>query len=301
MGAMHPLIPPWATTGLLLAGLGLLGLGWALKRRQGHLVILAGWVAIGAYWPTQTPHFLAVDDTVNALFTLLALPFFLYLAYHEWLSYVRDEDPRGLRWMTGTAFTASVLYFVFHVWEPMAKFMINMVAGQTLWLLNLSHGGYTAGAFTASSAPTLAPGYVPIHLTNNSVFLPGVISIVLACTAMQAIAIFAGAIAVAPASRRRKAKALLATVPIIYGLNLIRNWGIIYGVDVWAMDFAFMHNWIGKGGSLLALIGLAVLTFELLPEVHDSILEIMDLHKRRGPLEDGVRRLLGADPEPRTR
>lgn len=311
-------LPPWTLTAVLLSGVALLGVGWLVNRDEdrpkGHLVIASGWVLIGGYWPTQAPHFLAIDDVVNALFTILALPFFLYLAYHEVLSYQRNEDPRGLRWMTGTAFTAAVLYYFFHQWEPAAKFMIETVAAQTLWLLNATHGGYTSGAFVPVSATggsggagsvigsftgayELVPGYVPIYLTNNNILLPGIISIVLACTAMQAISIFAGAIAVAPSSRKRKVQAFLATVPVIYGLNLLRNWGIIYGVDVLAMDFAFLHNWVGKGGSLVALIVLAVVTFELLPEVHESILEVMDLPKRRGPLEDGVRRLLGKRPE----
>lgn len=308
--ALFPLQP---TTLLLLGGLALVGAGFLLDRRQGHLVIASGWIVLGLYWPTQSAHFLAIGDLVNAAFTLLALPFFVYLAYHEGLSYVRDEDPRGLRWIAGTAFVAGGLYMFFHQWTPAARFMIETVAAQTTWLLNLSNPGYVMGAFVPvesagssgggavigsfSGAYELAPGYVPIQMTNDNVIQPDVISIVLACTAMQAISIFAGAIAVAPAAAKRKVYAFLGTVPVIYGLNLLRNWGIIYGVDVLAYDFDVMHNWIGKGGSLVALIGLAVLTFELLPEVHEAILEIVDLPKRDGPLEDGVRRLLGIEPE----
>lgn len=304
------LFPLQVTTLLLLGGLALLAAGYLWGRREGHLVIATGWIVLGLYWPTQAGQFLAAGDIVNAAFTLLAMPFFFYLAYHEGLSYQREEDPRGLRWIAGTAAVAGGLYMLFHQWTPAARFMIETVATQTVWLLNLSNPGYVMGAFVPvegassgsgavigsfSGAYELAPGYVPIQMTNEAFYLPDVISIVLACTAMQAISIFAGAIAVAPAKLKPKVYAFLGTVPVIYGLNLLRNWGIIYGVDVLAYDFDVMHNWIGKGGSLVALIGLAVFTFEMLPEVHEAILEVVDLPKRDGPLEDGLRRLLGIE------
>jgi exosortase/archaeosortase len=81
----------------------------------------------------------------------------------------------------------------------------------------------------------------------------------------------------------------MVTVPVIYLLNIIRNVGVIYGVEVLNISFYVMHNIIGKIGSLIALIVLAYLAFEILPELYDTIVSLFQLPKRKGPLE----RILG--------
>jgi hypothetical protein len=48
-------------------------------------------------------------------------------------------------------------------------------------------------------------------------------------------------------------------------------------------SFEFMHSWVGKGGSLLALVLIALVVFRTLPEMHDNILDLFDLPKRRKP------------------
>ncbi len=113
--------------------------------------------------------------------------------------------------------------------------------------------------------------------------------------------------------------AFLLTVPLIYVLNLFRNTIIIWmsgqdqavmysqdgAVTNWLCStvaycglspdvadnyaaFWFSHNVIGKGGSLLALIIIAFIVFRILPELYDSIIGLMDLRRRRGPLERWV-------------
>ena len=52
-----------------------------------------------------------------------------------------------------------------------------------------------------------------------------------------------------------------------------------------------MHNVIGKAGSLIALIVLAFIVFDLLPELHDNIMDLFNLPKRRGPIERMIMRV----------
>ena len=61
--------------------------------------------------------------------------------------------------------------------------------------------------------------------------------------------------------------------------------GVIYGIEVLGYSFYFMHHVIGKIGSLLALIILAFFAFNILPELYDNIMGLVDLPKRKGPLE----------------
>jgi archaeosortase A (PGF-CTERM-specific) len=118
------------------------------------------------------------------------------------------------------------------------------------------------------------------------------VTIILACTAVQSVMIFVGAIfSTEGASRHRLAKAYLYTAPPIYLLNLLRNAGIVYGFKVQGWNpwlgsidtFELWHSYIGKGGSLIALVLIALAVFKTLPELHSNILDLFDLPKRKKP------------------
>jgi archaeosortase A (PGF-CTERM-specific) len=80
---------------------------------------------------------------------------------------------------------------------------------------------------------------------------------------------------------RRKWKAFLVTIPVIYLLNLVRNVGVTYGVFELGMSFEVVHNYIAKTGSLIAMVVLAIIVFRMLPEVHNYILNLFALPKRK--------------------
>ena len=50
------------------------------------------------------------------------------------------------------------------------------------------------------------------------------------------------------------------------------------------------HNVIGKGGSLLALVILLFIVIKIVPEVFDEIINLTDIHKRNGPLENFIKK-----------
>ena len=54
------------------------------------------------------------------------------------------------------------------------------------------------------------------------------INFVLACTALQSMIVFIGAISVLDVDRKRRIRALLFTIPIIHILNLFRNAGLVW-------------------------------------------------------------------------
>jgi exosortase/archaeosortase len=86
---------------------------------------------------------------------------------------------------------------------------------------------------------------------------------------------------------------LLVTVVPIYFLNLVRNAGVMFMVGSGMVSFELAHNVIGKAGSLLALIVLLFVTFKIVPELYDELVGIIDLPKRRGPVEFLLGRLVG--------
>ena len=278
-----------AVSVLAFVALALLAGGYVLRRREKHLLRIAGWVAFGLYWPTQSAHFFATDDPFNGYATLLAPLLFFYLAYHEWLSRKWQEDPRALRWITGTAVIAAGTYFFIYEVPGGTDAVIGIVAHHSSWLLAALFG---------------VPNYVQVDVgappeAKYHIFLEGwgadayAVTIILACTAIQSIMIFVGAIATTQGSsadfKKRQLKGIAYTAVPIYGLNLLRNAGIVYGYKIlgltaFGMDsFDFMHSYVGKGGSLIALIAIALVVFRLLPELHQNILDIFDLPKRRRP------------------
>lgn len=297
---------------ILVASLALLGYGFFSRARHRHLARVGGFVVFGFYWATQAMKLYASEDGdfVNAIFAMFGVFFFNYFAYHEIVSYKRDEDPRALRWLAGTAFITTGVYFVSHKLQPVAHWLILRVSEQTEALLLafgqpvVRCGGYPDGSLiyypTNSELGCLSGGWFPIQ-------------IILACTAIQSIMIFVGGIfALRPprlgdgvsgrAARfenlagsygLRRFWAILLTVPLIYVLNLFRNVIIIWmsGQEeavLFATNesaFWFAHNIIGKGGSLVALVIIAFIVFQILPELYDSIIGLLDLRERKGPLE----------------
>ena len=272
--------------GMVFVGIGLLITGFVWKDPRSHLARAAGWVLFSLYWPFQAPDFFSppggeASDPINGWFTLLGPVFLLWIAWHEWLSWKWREDPAALRWFAGASAISAATYFVVYEMPAATKFIIHQTAIQSAWLYNTLFFGGAERASVYQDA-----------LGESHIFLPGndyAVTVVLACTAIQSIMIFVGAIFCLQAPRGRKWVAYAITVPVVYFLNLFRNAGIIYGYkDLgWGMfgiePFEWMHSYVGKIGSLVALVVIALGVFAALPELHGNILDLFDLRKRDKP------------------
>jgi archaeosortase A (PGF-CTERM-specific) len=144
------------------------------------------------------------------------------------------------------------------------------------------------GFTTFITARTLQVLSVPVILESwNIMSLNGrSVEIILACTAIESIALFAGVILSVSAPLGRKLKALAASTLSIYVLNIIRNGFVImaYGWS-WFGDESFdiAHNLIAKLGSTLALLAISYLVFMLLPELLSIIDELAaEVKPKRG-------------------
>ncbi len=254
---------------LIILGLILLGTGFFYRGRAKHRFRAVGWILIAAYWPTRAPHFLAIDDYVNTFFCFAALPFFLYLAFQEEISFGRNEDHRGLEFIAGASFIAGFPYFLIEGIPELSGALIYEVAKQSVWLFNRMSG---------ESFFALPPQYSDGEL--GSLVPDAKIRIVLACTAIQSILIGAGVVLANHGKTRQKIKALIMNASVIYFLNIFRNAGVIYLTYYNITDFETAHNTIAKTGSLIALIILLFITFEIIPELYDDLLDLIKLSKR---------------------
>ena len=268
---------------MLFTGLGILGIGFLLNDRLRHLFRVAGFALFGAFWVGQAPHFLSYGDVVNAGLCIVGLPFFLYLAYHEHLSYEWDTEHRGLRFMAGLSFIAGFVFFLIDRIPIISGNIILSVTQQTVWLLKAFGHNYGVGPIDYVGNELLyRSNYSPGDLINVQILGSGV-ALVFSCTAVQSMLIFVGAIFATRASNVTRAKALLATVVPIHFLNLVRNAGIVYLSEAGIMAAEVAHNYVGKGGSLIALIVLAFVIFRIMPGVLDNLNSIIDLPSRAQP------------------
>lgn len=293
-----------------------------------HLVRAAGFVAFGFYWATQAMRLYAAEegDFVNAFFAALAVFFFNYFAYQELLSIQRREDPRSLHWLAGASFLTTGVYVATHKLQVVSEWLILKVAAQTTWLLQFfgenveRNGGNPSGSLI--TYPGVAqPFDIQIILACTAVqsimiFVGGIFAL---RPPMRGEGVSGRAQVFArlrPTYQTRRLFALLLTVPLIYGLNLFRNVLIISwtgdGTPWWFNNspgataffcnftpdptcgpadaaFWFSHNIVGKGGSLVALVLIAFMVFQILPELYDSLVGLLDLKERRGPLERWMR------------
>jgi archaeosortase A (PGF-CTERM-specific) len=264
----------------LFLGLILLGIGFFFKgKNTASTLKIVGWGMVAFFWATM-PSFLYFSeggDVFNAAVCIIGVYVLIYMAYHEWLSLKRNDHVSCLNWIAGGTFLAGIIYFTIEngIVPGLKDWLIEFVAAQSTDLLHLF-------GVNASRNQTLI-------IYNNTP-----VTIIFACTAIQSMVLFVGMIgALSRVNIKRKALGLLVTVVPIYFLNLVRNAGVVFMVGSGMFSFELAHNVIGKAGSLLALIVLLFVTFKIVPELYDEIVGIIDLPKRRGPVELFIGRLLG--------
>ncbi len=264
----------------LFLGLILLGIGFFVRKKElGAWWKIGGWGVFAFFWATSPAYlyFSEGGDIFNAVVSILGVYILIYIAYHEWLSIRTKLFPSCLNWIAGASFLAGIIYFTVDsgLFPELKTWFIEVVAAQSNALLNVIG--------------------VPSTLQGSVILLNGhPITIIFACTAIQSIVLFVGMIGALPhVAFRRKLVGILITVVPIYGLNLIRNAGVIFLIGNDITSFHMAHNVIAKIGSLLALIMLLFITFKLLPELFDEIMCLIDLPKRKGPVEHFFQRVFG--------
>jgi archaeosortase A (PGF-CTERM-specific) len=304
----------------LFGGLGLLGFGF-LARTWARRMTMAGWLLFAFYWALVAQDLFVAEngDYVNMFFAFVGTYFFTYLAYHQWLSEVRGVENPTVRFVNIGTFVAAGAYFLIDKIQPLRLWLILTVSDHTKWLLDLFGQGAAAGLHyevdlsaptsdvsgLGEQAPTLFwydgwRGHIPaaphgfwatvMHFDPTGAdptILP--VSIILACTALQSIMLFVGLFMGTDAPWRKKVWASVLVAGIVYALNLLRNTGIIWFYGQGQASFWMMHDAVGKGGSLIAMVAIAFACFAWFPEFLKGLIGVLDLPHRDGPVERVLR------------
>lgn len=251
----------------------------------------SAWVLFAGFWLVLFPHFAFTHKSyVEGILAFVAVPACVYAGYLLWKG--RDS----LFVLSRSVAIMGLIYLPFEtipeftvggVTVPAPKqFLIEAVAAQTGFLMGLL--GYH---------PELVVGSAGYPSTYKFVTADGhtlLFTIVLACTGLGSIAIFAGLIGAVRAPLGRKLRALAIAVPVIYGLNLLRTTfiGITFGEqllqfypevvmflfgesDVYKVSWYISDRIVSQLLAVVALVGLTYLVVRQLPEVLTVVEDVL--------------------------
>ena len=102
----------------------------------GHNLNIIGWLLLGFFWWIQVEHYILANDPVNGFLCALAMPFFGYLAIHEYLSIRWNSKYEPLRWLAAMTVVAGGIYFFVERVPILSGWLIQVVAEQSIWILN---------------------------------------------------------------------------------------------------------------------------------------------------------------------
>jgi archaeosortase A len=226
--------------------------------RHRKYTAIIGWLFIILSLFAGLQEYFSENNILYPIMAALSVPFFVITA-----KYLLAEDERVFN-LSRAAAVAFLIYAPFEYIPAMGDWLISLVVGQIVWLLDLLHFTTTLDSWNV--------------IMRNSYR----VEIILACTGIQSIAIMLGVAAAVPTTIRQKIYAFLIVAPTIYFLNLLRNvFVIIAYTDQWFPfypqiasngeigyeSFFWAHNIIAELLALVALVFIAYGLFSLIPRL----------------------------------
>jgi len=255
-----------------------------------------GWILTGSFFLGQSFNYQSHNDIV--LTVICALVFPLSFAVARWEYQANPSHRSALAWARGTVAFAGLPYLFIMYIPWLSVLAIWFVASQSALFLSFATGiNIELGTTYVNTPQGRIPweewtgnrwfsmdfaGEYPFQtelLLNDGTMIG--INFVLACTALQSMVLFIGAISCLELNWKVRIRALLLTVPLIHLLNVFRNAGLIWmhlTYTTWSFQglsvFEFGHSYVARFVSLFAMFFMALLMFEIVPEMHRHILTL---------------------------
>jgi len=242
-----------------------------IPTRFRHYAGILGWAGVVLYLFAEIPTYFAENNVLYPVLAVLSVPFFVVTA-----RFLLAKEYRVMQ-LTTAAAVAFLIYAPFEFIPPLGDWLISVVVGQILWLLNALH---------------YQTALVAWDMLQRNGFR---IEIILACTGIQAIAIMLGVASAVPSTARQKILSFLLVVPTIYLLNIARNVAVVIAyTDQWFPyfpeiagngeygyeSFFWAHNVAAEGLALVLLIGIAYSLFQINPGLADFARDLFENYYR---------------------
>jgi archaeosortase A (PGF-CTERM-specific) len=286
-------------------GMTLLGASWFLRRRNVELIANLGWLSSGLSFFFQSFHYLDIQDYILTIMSALCLPLAVGMVF--WERQNDGESKSARHWARGTVAFAGGPYLLIAYIPWLSVLAIWFVASQSALFLRFATGtdieigttyvNTTSGQYTWSDWDgnrfffTDFEGDYPFQAELLLADGTGIgINFVLACTAIQSMVLFIGAISVLNLSLKKRIQVLFLIIPFIHIMNVFRNAGLIwmhmtytdwtfYGLSV----FEFGHTYVARFVSLFAMFLIALVMFDLLPQMHRNIMTLTGPFRKSSP------------------
>ncbi|WP_129115020.1 archaeosortase A [Halegenticoccus tardaugens] len=272
------------------------GVGTLLARRDRRVARAAtagAWGLFALFWLQLFPHFAFVQKSyVEGILSLAAVPACLYAG---WLLF-RGRD--SLFVLSRAVAVMGLVYLPFETIPAIAvggvtlpaprRVLIQTVASQTETIMNLL--GYYPETVAGPETGYADLAFVSYADSGHRLRF----EIVLACTGLGSIAIFAGLVGAVRAPLRKKLRALAVVVPVIWVLNLARTTfiGVAFGTqsmhyfpdavlflfgsdDPYRVSFFLSDRVLSQVLAVFALMGLAYVLVRVLPELLTVVEDVL--------------------------
>lgn len=296
------LMEPETATLLGALGMLMLAVSWWMRAHTNVRVAQVGWILVGIYFFSQSWTYLSHEDPILTIMAALTLPLSCLAAWWETSS--GEARKKAIVWARGTVAFAGGPYLLISYVPYLSVLAIWFVASQSAWFLGFATGNNIEIGTTWVNDPAgrvnwedwdgnrwFATDFTGEYAFQTELLLANGeaigINFVLACTAIQSMVLFIGAIAVLDLSWKKRIRALLLILPTIHMLNVFRNAGLIWmhmtytQWSFWGLSvFEFGHSYAARFVSLFAMFLLALIMFEMLPSMHRNIIALTSSEKR---------------------
>ncbi|OKY78578.1 MAG: Exosortase [Candidatus Methanohalarchaeum thermophilum] len=246
------------------------------ESRVKHVLFGIGWLLIGFHWINLPKYYFLKEDLFNGLLFIAGSFLAWALAFIEAKLLLEKKEIDIITYLGQAAAIATIIYFPLRNLSSFSSFSLEYIVAEHTFLLLKTIG-----------APISQNGSVLTFSAEESITK---VSIVFACTGIESIALFYGAIIPSPDSLTNKVKALIATGPIIYILNLFRNTFVVYAtgnkwfsaINFFGLEGSFVisHHVIAKAGSVIAIFLIAYFVLKILPGLRNIFFSIFELPKK---------------------
>ena len=283
-----------------ILAVSLLGIAHFKASYGGARFAVIGWPLVGIFFYLDVPHFVEIADPVLIIMCAAGLPITIILAIIEWKFHLNDVEDEAIIWARGMMALGVGPYLLI----ANIPYLNVAAVWLTAWSANVFLGfsgidGYTLGTVIVDTGVSDvlwsewsgnrwlltddlgdAGFYIPLIRESDGVTEVG---FVMACSAMQSMAVFIGALsAIRTAPVTRRIRAAFVTIPTIFVLNTFRNAGIVWlhaSYPHWELlgvtMFDFAHSYAAKFVSLGAMFLMALVLFDLLPQMHAHIMRLI--------------------------
>ncbi len=272
---------PTAVTDLVAwVVIALFASGWFFqshRHRLARIVTSGAWVVFSGFWLLLVPRFaLVMRSPIETALSVLAIPACLSTAYLLWKG--RDS----LFVLSRAVAIMGLVYLPFETVPILRQTLIETVASQTHAVI-----GWLGYEVALGEGPKYGYQSALVFSKGGHQYKT---HIVLACTGIGSMSIFAGLVAALEAPLNRKLRAIGLAVAVIYALNIVRNvfiavafgdqwFQVLVGpimaltgyTDPGLVSFFIADRVMSQSLSVVALVGITWFTVRMVPELVDVI------------------------------